>query len=80
MQPIVEGYQVDFCWPEQRLIVETDGYEHHGTRAAFERDRAKDAQLTVRGWRVLRFTAPQVRDASCAAWYGCSAAAAASSR
>ena len=62
VQPLVEGYRVDFCWPEQRLIVETDGYEHHGTRAAFERDRAKDAQLTVRGWRVLRFTEPQVRD------------------
>ena len=62
MQPIVEGHRVDFCWPEQRLIVETDGYEHHGTRAAFERDRAKDAQLTVRGWRVLRFTEPQVRE------------------
>ena len=58
---VVAGYEVDFCWPEQRLVVETDGYEHHGTRAAFERDRAKDARLTVRGWRVLRFTEPQVR-------------------
>ena len=64
VQPLVEGHRVDFCWPEQRLIVETDGYEHHGTRAAFGRDRAKDAQLTVRGWRVLRFTEPQVRDDS----------------
>jgi hypothetical protein len=62
VQTLVEGYRVDFCWPEERLIVETDGYEHHGTRAAFERDRAKDAQLTVRGWRVLRFTDPQVHD------------------
>jgi hypothetical protein len=41
VQTIVEGYRVDFCWPEQRVIVETDGYEHHGTQAAFERDRAK---------------------------------------
>jgi hypothetical protein len=60
VQTIVEGHRVDFCWPEARLIVETDGYEHHGTRAAFERDRAKDAQLTAWGWRVLRFTEPQV--------------------
>jgi putative AbiEi antitoxin of type IV toxin-antitoxin system/uncharacterized protein DUF559/transcriptional regulator with AbiEi antitoxin domain of type IV toxin-antitoxin system len=68
VQPFVEGHRVDFCWPEDRLIVETDGYEHHGTRAAFGRDRAKDAQLTVRGWRVLRFTEPQVRGdpSSCA--------------
>ena len=69
VQAVVEGHRVDFCWPERRLIVETDGYEYHGTRAAFERDRAKDAQLTVRGWRVLRFTEPQVREdaSSCAA-------------
>jgi hypothetical protein len=57
----IEGFEVDFCWPERRLIVETDGYMHHGTRAAFERDRARDAALTARGWRVLRFTEPQVR-------------------
>ncbi len=61
VQPIVAGFRVDFCWPEERLIVETDGYEHHGTRAAFERDRAKDARLTASGWRVLRFTDPQVQ-------------------
>jgi very-short-patch-repair endonuclease len=62
VQTIVEGHRVDFCWPDERVIVETDGYEHHGTRAAFERDRARDAQLTVLGWRVLRFTEPQIRD------------------
>jgi very-short-patch-repair endonuclease len=60
VQPVIGGHRVDFCWPEERLIVETDGYEHHGTRAAFERDRAKDARLTVLGWRVLRFTRQQV--------------------
>ena len=58
---ILEGYEVDFCWPELRLIVETDGFAHHGTRAAFERDRARDARLTARGWRVLRFSDAQVR-------------------
>jgi very-short-patch-repair endonuclease len=57
---IVDGYEVDFCWLELRLIVETDGFEHHGTRAAFERDRARDARLTARGWRVLRFSDAQV--------------------
>jgi predicted transcriptional regulator of viral defense system len=35
---LAEGIEVDFCWPECRLIVETDGHAHHGTRAAFERD------------------------------------------
>ncbi len=59
---VVEGYEVDFCWPELRLIVETDGFEHHGTRAAFERDRARDARLTARGWWVIRLTDAHVRD------------------
>jgi Protein of unknown function (DUF559)/Transcriptional regulator, AbiEi antitoxin len=57
---LVEGFLVDFCWPEERLIVETDG-RHHLTRAAFERDRARDALLTALGWRVMRFTTRQVR-------------------
>jgi predicted transcriptional regulator of viral defense system len=56
----VEGYLVDFCWPAERLVVETDG-GHHFTRGAFERDRARDALLTARGWRVMRFTTKQVR-------------------
>jgi very-short-patch-repair endonuclease len=60
----VAGFEVDFCWPEERLIVETDGHAHHGTRAAFERDRARDALLTAIGWRVMRFTARKVRRAS----------------
>jgi predicted transcriptional regulator of viral defense system len=60
---IVEGYEVDFCWREERLIVETDG-RHHLTRAAFEDDRARDALLTSIGWRVMRFTGRQVRRAS----------------
>jgi very-short-patch-repair endonuclease len=46
----------DFHWPSRRLIVETDGWRAHGTRAAFEMDRAKDAALTAAGYRVVRFT------------------------
>lgn len=56
----VGGYEVDFHWPRQRLIAETDGRATHLTRAAFERDRARDAQLTVAGWRVVRFTYLQI--------------------
>jgi very-short-patch-repair endonuclease len=53
---VVAGLEVDFSWPQQRLIVETDGHRHHGTRAAFERDRERDALLTALGWRVVRVT------------------------
>jgi very-short-patch-repair endonuclease len=56
----IEGIEVDFAWPAQRLVVEVDGFAFHGGPAAFERDRARDAALTLAGWRVLRFTWRQV--------------------
>jgi very-short-patch-repair endonuclease len=57
----VAGYEVDFLWPHKRLIVETDGREDHLTRQAFEEDRVRDARLTLRGYRVVRFTYRQLR-------------------
>lgn len=56
----VGPYEVDFLWPDQRVIVETDGHATHGTRTAFERDRARDARLMAAGYRVVRFTYRQV--------------------
>jgi very-short-patch-repair endonuclease len=54
----------DCMWPEQRVIVEVDGYETHGTRDSFESDRARDRALTAAGWRVVRVTWRQLRDES----------------
>lgn len=56
----VGPYEVDFLWPDARVVVETDGHSFHSTRAAFERDRARDALLVASGYRVLRFTYRQV--------------------
>jgi very-short-patch-repair endonuclease len=53
---------VDFLWPEHALVVELDGYEAHGTRSAFEGDRARDAQLTALGFRVVRLTWRQLKN------------------
>jgi very-short-patch-repair endonuclease len=65
-QPLVNaqlhGFLVDFLWPEQRLVVEVDGYEFHQDRAAFERDRRRDQILTAAGYRVIRVTWRQLRD------------------
>jgi very-short-patch-repair endonuclease len=59
-QPLVnqtiEGYEVDFIWPQARLIVEADGWSAHRSRTAFERDRLRDATLETAGWRVVRIT------------------------
>ena len=38
----------------------TDGWATHGTRRAFEDDRAKDAVLQAAGYVVVRFTWRQI--------------------
>lgn len=59
---IVAGFELDALWPEARLVVEVDGWEFHKTRAAFERDRARDTALLVAGYHVVRVTFRQLRD------------------
>jgi very-short-patch-repair endonuclease len=55
-------YQVDCLWPTQRVIVELDGYETHGTRMAFEDDRARDRRLVAAGFRGTRVTWRHLHD------------------
>ena len=57
----VGGHEVDFVWPGPRLIVEVDGAAAHRTRKGFEEDRARDAELTAAGYRVMRFTHRRLR-------------------
>jgi predicted transcriptional regulator of viral defense system len=52
--------EVDFFWPQQRVIVETDGKAVHDNPLAFERDRKRDRELLLSGYRVARFTHRQV--------------------
>jgi very-short-patch-repair endonuclease len=56
----IDRFEVDFLWREARLIVEVDGWRSHGSRSAFEADRARDARLTLLGFRVVRFTWRQI--------------------
>ena len=55
---IVEGRRCypDVLFPEQRLVVEFDGYQVHSRPEAFEADRIRQNALTNGGYRVLRFT------------------------
>jgi very-short-patch-repair endonuclease len=50
------GYEVDAYWPDARLVVESDSWSFHSHRAAFERDRARDAAMQANGYRVIRVT------------------------
>ena len=52
----VLGYEVDALWGKQRLVVELDGFFFHRHRAAFERDRARDARLQAAGYHAIRVT------------------------
>lgn len=45
---------------KRRIVIEADSWEHHATKKGFERDCARYNALTLRGWRVLRFTWHQV--------------------
>ena len=54
------GFEADFAWAVQKVIAEADGWSTHGTRHAFEWDRARDRRLRLAGWQVLRFTRREV--------------------
>src|SRR4051812_33547240 len=54
--------ELDARWPQQRLVVECDGFAAHGTRKAFEDDRARDRALVADGWRVVRITWRQLEE------------------
>jgi very-short-patch-repair endonuclease len=58
----LHGYEVDFLWPRERLVLEIDGYKFHSTREAFERDRRKDSHLQAHGYRVMRVTWSQIQN------------------
>jgi hypothetical protein len=56
MNMFVAGCEVDAAWLDCGLIVEIDTYELHGSRRAFEDDRARDGALQLAGYHVLRVT------------------------
>jgi very-short-patch-repair endonuclease len=60
-QVSVNGFRVDFYWPELGLVVETDGLRYHRTPAQQAEDRRRDQAHTAAGLVPLRFTRAQVR-------------------
>jgi len=57
----VNGFEVDFFWPDLDLIVETDGLRYHRTPSAQARDRLRDQAHAAAGMTALRFTHRQVK-------------------
>ena len=48
--------ELDMLWRDERLAIEADGEETHGTRSAFQEDRKRDQRLVAAGYRVARVT------------------------
>lgn len=58
---MVNGFEVDFHWPELGLVVETDGLRYHRTPSAQTQDRLRDQTHVASGLTALRFTRFQVK-------------------
>jgi very-short-patch-repair endonuclease len=58
---LVNGFRVDFYWPDLGLVVETDGLRYHRTASQQGRDRLRDQTHSAAGFMPLRFTHAQVR-------------------
>ncbi len=56
----LNGFRVDFHWPDLGLVVETDGLRYHRTPAQQGRDHLRDQIQAAAGLRTLRFTHAQV--------------------
>jgi very-short-patch-repair endonuclease len=56
----LNGFRVDFYWPDLGIVVETDGLRYHRTPAQQQRDHVRDQAHTAAGLRPLRFTHAQV--------------------
>jgi predicted transcriptional regulator of viral defense system len=54
-QPL-HGYILDALFPEERVIVELDGWEFHKDKIAFEDDRERDAEMLAHGYVTVRMT------------------------
>lgn len=48
--------EVDFLWPDRKLVVEADGRRFHDHDMAFDRDRRRDRDLGLVGYQVERVT------------------------
>jgi hypothetical protein len=58
---MVNGFEVDFFWPDLGLVVETDGWRYHRTPAAQTRDALRFQAHTAAGLTPLRFSYHQVK-------------------
>ena len=54
-------YRLDFAYPPLRVGFEMDSYTYHSDRAAFTRDRKRQREIELLGWRIMRFSGDELR-------------------
>jgi hypothetical protein len=52
----VGGWEVDALFPNEKVIVELDGWEFHSSRESFETDRERDVSTLAAGCVTVRLT------------------------
>jgi very-short-patch-repair endonuclease len=57
----VNGFEVDFFFPDMGLVVETDGLRYHRTPSTQTRDARRDRAHTLAGMTPLRFTHYEIK-------------------
>lgn len=63
MESVIPGrnFRVDIAFPDERLLIEFDGYQHHGiSKKGFKNDRDRQNIFTIAGWRPLRYYVERV--------------------
>lgn len=58
---VVNGWEVDFYWPDLGMVVETDGLRYHRTASTQTRDIRRDRAHALAGMTPLRFTHYEVK-------------------
>jgi very-short-patch-repair endonuclease len=58
---VVNGWEVDFYWPDLGLVVETDGLRYHRTASTQTRDARRDRAHSLAGMTPLRFTHYEIK-------------------
>lgn len=56
----VDPYRLDFAIPHRRIGIEIDGLAFHNGQESFMRDRRRQRQLELQGWRIIRFAAKEI--------------------
>ncbi len=65
-------WRFDFAWPDLLIALEVEGGTRTGGRHVrgdgYEKDCEKYNEAAIRGWRILRVTASQVRSGEALGW------------